>query len=227
MGFTKKIITLSLLLISFFLLNCNKNNTFKKDSSKCKYVNNKTSELISIYRLTKDKTKLDSALILINNNINVCQEFKRLFFIRKLGILSLEKKYRLAIKQIDKINYDIFKQKKYYNKFLKYRFEAMDAENKNNKMLRDKYLKKIILLLKQYLASKQNKVDSLFSLNDLNKIYSNPINVEVSMFYYYKSKLIGKKKVIEELDNKYNSESVYVQDIIAFLDEDFMDFEGF
>lgn len=186
----------------------------------------KTNELILDYYLADDSSKLDSALIYINEGIKNCKDHERLFSLRKLGILSLSHNFTDAVLFIEKSNNSVLIEKN----FLLNRFLAMQAHFAGDMGKRNAYLKAIILELDLFLATNDEEIKILLKLTDVNEILNSKFTTPLMQYYYYKSILEGSENIKAELNLQYKNKIIskeLVDILTSTFDEDFLVFIGF
>jgi hypothetical protein len=213
-----------LLLTVLFFYNCD--HFTINESSLCEMIAEKTNELILDFYLEDDFSKLDSALIYINEGIENCKDYERLFSLRKLGILSLRQNFSDALLFIEKSNDSVLIEKN----FLFNRFLAMQAQFAGDMAKRNAYLKEIIKDLDMLLASNDKEIKSLLTLTDVSEILNSSFTTTLMQYYYYKSILEGSEYIKSELDLHYKNRIIseeFFDIMTSTFDEDFLVFIGF
>jgi hypothetical protein len=213
-----------LLLTVLFFYNCY--NLTIQESSWCEMIAEKTNELILDYYLDDDSSKLDSALIYINEGIKNCKDYERLFSLRKLGILSLSHNFTDALLFIEKSNDSVLIEKN----FLLNRFLAMQAHFTGDMGKRNAYLKAIISELDMLLDANDEEIKILFRLTDANEILNSKFTTPLMQYYYYRSILIGSESIKDELNLHYKNKIIseeFLEILTATFDADFLVFFGF
>lgn len=224
----KLILSVILIFIQFDVLAT---KVVKTDT--CKEYNKKSFNLINKFYIDGDTSDLDSAVYYINKALSLssCEKYQGLLSLRKIGILSIKRDYPNALTFIDSLNNNLYSDLPYFKDLLRDRFQAMEAQEKGNKVMRNYYLKSIIKLLENYLSKNRTKIDSLLELPDVNKIIGTSQATAITEYYYYKSILVGKEKIIDELQMQQKSKGLnkeFYDYLISYLQEqnDFMVFNG-
>lgn len=199
----------------------------------CKEYNKKSFSLINKFYINGDTSNLDSAVYYIDKALSLssCEKYQGLLSLRKIGILSIKRDYPNALTFIDSLNNNLYSNLPYFKDLLRDRFKAMEAQKKGNKVMRDYYLKSIVKLLENYLSENSTKIDSLLKSSDANKILGTSQATAFTEYYYYKSILVGKEKIIDELQMQQKSKRLnkgFYDYLISYLREqnDFMVFNG-
>jgi len=199
----------------------------------CREYNIKSFNLINKFYIDGDTANLDSAIYYINKALSLssCKKYQGLLSLRKLGVLSITRDYPHALTFIDSLNNNLYSDLPYFKDLLKNRFKAMEAQDKENKVMRDYYLKSILERLKNYLYRNNTKIDSLLKSPDVNKILGTSQATAITEYYYYRSILFGKEKIIDELLMRQKSKGInkeFYDYLISYLQEqnDFMIFNG-
>ncbi len=225
--FDMKLYAIPLLFMLLVVLNVNAKDN--DDSLLCQRVNEESLELISKYNLFKNNLYLDSAVILINTNLRLCQQNYKRLSLRLLYIYSVQSRYSDALNFIGELNPDSF-QEPYTKQFLANRFFAMNAVMKNDQLNQTYYINQIILCLDQYLRDKEDEVDSLSSVTDISHILDNPLSTVIIQYFYYQSLLHPENDVVGDIiykEKRFNNMSSEFHDFIfLWLAEDFAIFKG-
>lgn len=213
-----------LILTVIFFYNCD--HITIMEPSLCEKIAEKTNELILDYYLEDDSSKLDSALIYINEGIENCKDHERLFSLRKLGILSLRHNFSDALLFIEKSSDIVLIEKN----FLLNRFLAMQAHFAGDMVKRNAYLKDIIIDLEMLLASNDKDIKTLLTLTDVTEILNSSFTTSLMQYYYYKSILEGSENIKAELNLRYKNGIIseeFIDILTSTFDEDFLVFLGF
>ncbi len=219
-AFIKIVIVISGLIF----IQCN--NEIKKNN--CDKINNKSAQLIHQYCLDSNNKYLDSALYYINQGIENCNNYKNVFLLKKLYILSEQQKFIQAIGFIETFEKPMFSDLPYYQELLINRFKVMAAINNHNVNDRDKYLELCVIIIDNYLSKNKEEVDSLLKQSNIENILQNHLSTAVTQYYYYKSlndfkgvqNDLRKKKVENDINNEF------IDYLMEYLKTDFMEFNG-
>lgn len=220
---------MSKLIFSFIFLFSQCVSSTQKDIDICEKNNVKSSELISQFYIDNDTLLLDSALFYIDEIYQKCDNLKGLLSLRKLGLFSMTKDYSKALVFINSLNADFFGDLTYFNSFLMNRFNAMLYQDIGDLDKRNEYLKFIVNEIEDFLVDNEEKVNSLFSLSEIEDILSKPISTSLMQYYYYKALLDGIENIEAEL--KYREETKggnkeFYEVIKTTFQEDFMVYNG-
>jgi len=207
---------LKLIIASFVLAGCFTSclqSSSEKDcidnENFCDYSNNLSGYyFFDRFYLEGDESCLDSALMVINKALPMCEEKKFDMSIRKLAVLCGKREYDQAISFMDSID---FKEQDYslYETIIRKRLFAMkyhDKMVKNNDVEnlkeRNRYLKEIIDILDDYLARNSASVDSVWMIIDDG--YYDSIVMATAQYYFYLSVLKNDEFAISKVDSLYN-----------------------
>ena len=220
---TKRVIFLFFLVLLFQCKNT------ENEKTNCKKLNAYSATFIEIYYDEKNKEYLDSALVYINEGIDNCSDYVSMLSMRKLVILSEQRKFIEAIEFIKTIEEERFTALPYYQELLLLRFKAMDATMNKESIKRDKFIEKCICLIEGYLSEyKKTDIDSHMRKSKVDDILGSSIGTSISQYYYYRYQ-IDKENVKVELlglKNRENINSEFIEYLLDLLQEDFMTFIG-
>ena len=202
----------------------------KESEKRCKQLGERANKLYFEYSFFKDTTftRLDSALCLIDSVIGNCDKYYVGLTSTKLKILSLKKDYSEAINFINTLE----KNKIYpLNKpILLKRFYAMQSLNKGDTISHDKYIKSIIVELKDTMSNHSQEIDSILKLPNLLDITKNRQIFSIIQYYYYRSQIEGETKISCELDSTQQTiqgnKEFFDVVLKKILKDDFMSFNG-
>lgn len=216
-----------LIALIFLINSCNQKSS--NNHKTCEEYNVLSYNCISEYYHDGNESHLDTALTYIDAAILNCNNYKKLFSLRKLSIFSIRKEFNNALCFIDSLNNDFNNDLPYFTKLLKYRFMAMQYEFANDLSSRDSCLNIVLIDLNSFLIENKTKIDSLVALPDLNSILSNKLSTSFVQYYYYKSIIYGidnTKKEIRETQIKTNGNLDFFEYIEICLEEEFLIFTG-
>jgi len=216
-----------ILLNILVFCQCSSATNAEKDR-RCKQMGEKANKLRLEYMFLKDTTfaRLDTALYLIDSIICDCPKYYAGLSISKLKILCLKKEYSEAISYTNTLNEKgIYPQNK---SVLLKRLYAMQSQNKGDSASRNKYLKDIVIELRDTLSN--IKIDSVLQLpNDLD-ILRYGKGFTLMQYYYYRAQIEGVNKIRNELDSyqkKINGNQKFFNGLLKKpLEDDFMTFNG-
>lgn len=218
---------LSIILL-FAFNSCDSSST--KNRLTCDELNIKTTELIDGYYVTEDKTYIDSTLILLNEGIKSCDDYRKLFSLRKLGVLSLKNDYEQAISFIDTIDESLFVYDPYYLEVIEFRFKAAQNFYHGDTVSGNYYLKKIVALLGNFLKENEKELNALLSQSEISVILQNEMSTAFIQHANYHALLNGREKTANHIitmfkSNEWNME--FYDMILNFIDnEDILIFMG-
>ena len=215
------------LIFILLLYQC---TSIKKDEDWCKKMNKKSVDYIFNFQIKGDSAFLDSALVCTNIALEACSDQKVVLTFRKLDILSKKRKFSDAVSFIKSLGNPLFADLPYYNNFLLNRYRAMNYQLKGDVLNRNNCLKNIMNEAQQFILLNNDKMDSLYRSNDINKILQNPLHFIPIQYYYSKSILYGSDSIKKEIDllkrtKKINNE--YINYMSVCINNDFMDFTGY
>ncbi len=216
-----------LLLYCFLLSQCFGE---KNDDTWCEQMNMKTANLILNYQMTENVKYLDTALVYVNQSLEKIkgQKFRTLFAFRKVDILIKTHEYQQAANFVNSIDYELFKELSYYNKYLMCRIMAMEQQYKNNLEKRNVYLKLIIDDLNSFISKNEKKLRQMYISTDFNSILDNPFHFALIQYYSSKAVLDGYEATKKELDeNATDMNGEFYDFILISMNSDFLDFTGY
>lgn len=193
---------LSLILL-FAFSGCNLSN--EDNSITCDELNIKTVELIDGYYATNDKAYIDSTLILLNEGIKKCDDYRKLFSLRKLGVLSIINEYEEAINFINKIDKSLFVSDPFYLKVIEFRFKAAQKFYQRNSESGNYYLQKIVDLLDNYIKENDNEFNELFSQREISIILQNSMSTAFIQYANYLALLNGRDSTANHINFLFQS----------------------
>jgi hypothetical protein len=218
---------LSIILL-FAFNSCDSSST--KNRLTCDELNIETTELIDRYYVTDDKTYIDSTLILLNEGIKSCDDYRKLFSLRKLGVLSLKNDYEQAISFIDTIDESLFVSDPYYLEVIEFRFKAAQHFYHGDTVSANYYLKKIVALLGNFLKENEKELNALLSQGEISIILQNEMSTAFIQHANYHALLNGREITANHINtmfksNEWNME--FYDMILNFIDnEDILIFMG-
>jgi|GEM_PF-6669136 len=222
----KNLVRLFPLLIIFSLGSCSSEKCSQCD---CNKIKEDSYNLINAFYIDNDSNKLEKSVLLCDKGIQCCDSMVNFFSLRKLCVLAELKDYDKALIFIESIDSIMFTQLPYYKSYLKTRFVAMRAQNKNDTITRDSCLKMIENQLDGFLQSKKNEVNEMTLKNEVSEILSDPLSTTITQYYYVKSILYGNKSVEDELNElckagRFNSR--FAEHILIYCKTSLLEFIG-
>lgn len=216
-----------ILLNIILFCQCSSATSTEKDQ-RCKQMGERANKLRLEYIFFKDTTfaRLDTALYLIDSIICDCPKYYAGLSISKLKILCLKKEYSEAISYTNTLNEKgIYPQNK---SVLLKRFYAMQSQYKGDTILRDKFIKEIVIELRDTLSN--IKIDSILQMpNDLDILRSGK-GFTLMQYYYYRAQIEGIDKIRNELDSyqkRINGNQKFFNGLLKkTLEDDLMEFNG-
>ena len=196
----------------------------------CDELNIKTAALIDDYYSTNKTVYIDSTLNLLNEGINRCDDYKKLFSLRKLSALSIRNDYDQAINFINEIDKDMLASGPYYLKVVKLRFQAAQMFYERDSVSGNNYLQNIVDLLDNYIKNNEKEINELFSQSDISVILQNSMSTALIQYANYLALIDGRDDTANQLNllfqsNGWNME--FYDMIINFIDnEDILIFVG-
>lgn len=215
-------------------MSCNQSESMKDSiiyEDYCDSCNRFSGYYFSKYYNELDPMFLDTALGIINNALKICKdpETKYIISLRKVASLCGKQQYDKSISFLDSIDSNNWPYEG-YKQVLYNRINAMKCQQSEDICERNRYLQNNIDLLSKHLERSKNAVDSIYK----GKIIfveeqKDSITLPFLQYYYYKSVLVGKKKMKKELDSLRNnnvmSDDCY-EHIMNNCQERFMVFTG-
>jgi hypothetical protein len=210
------------------LCNSSCNSQTKFDAMQCDEKGIKSAEFINEYFFSDETNKsfLDSAQYYLDDVVANCYGWKyyQNMVLRKLDVLSLQRKYGQALSIIDTIDWEI--QPPYFLSVLKKRFEAMQLLFNGDTSGCNDVIKSITTEVEGFLASQKREVDSVLKLQE-EDAFTSPLWYSISQYYYYKFKLCTSQEIEDNL--MFLEKSGVTKDIIDWLkpkkDDNFLNYE--
>ena len=155
------------------------------------------------YYLEGKENCLDSALFLIDEALQRCEEERYDMSIRKLAVLCGKQEYDQAISFMDSIcfvghNYSC------YEAVIRRRIHAMKYQSVEDILERNRYLQEIVDILENYLANNSSSVDSVWGSIDWEHP-EDSIVLATNQYFLYLSVLKGWRFTDSKLDSLYKN----------------------
>ena len=165
------------------LLSCNSGVQFSENKDCMKYYSKANSSLNQYY-LDNNTHHLDTILHIIDSIYDVCSDYKTRLTNLKLNVLVLLKDYEKGLKFVNSLDSADF-SKPYQKKLYLFIFKAFDYETQCDTLKSKTSYEEVVKEVERYILKNPSDKEVLFELF-LNKV-----------------KVIGKEKVIKEIDSIY------------------------
>lgn len=228
---------LQILLLTVVFASCQNHGAKKADLSSAdsvlvdslfKKYQKESKQYIFMYQTTSPKHKeyLDSALYLVEEAIEKGYSKLYYFELGKLGILAEMGKYDKAVEYVYSLNkYEYIKDYPYLI-VIKNRFKAMQCHAKNDKEGENKYLHKIVSIIKTYVDNHKKEILEYLQSDDPQKLSKGDYMMAVATYCHYTMLLYGEEKAQKELEELSSAMSSIAKQFFMFPpDED--DLKGF
>ena len=224
------IIIFSVLIFS----QCRTSSTNVIDEEKCRQISMKASEMFNNYFMIDNEqsyTYLGAALALMDTMF-LCNCDVRKFNLvsNKITILCIKRDFSEALNFIKKTNDTLFLSPYLKSVYLK-RIEAMEAQARDDIVIRNKLIGDIVIELENYLPFPSSKIYSVLSSNDIQDIYQYEKHLAICQYYFYRAQIEGKDKIINELNSLKQTikgnQDFFDFFLRGFIEQDFMVFSGF
>lgn len=224
-----KIKYFTILLNILVFCQCSSATSVEKDQ-RCKQIGERANKLLLEYMFLEDTTfaRLDTALFLIDSIICDCPKYYAGLSTSKLKILCLKKEYSEAISYTQTLNEKrIYPQNK---SILLKRFYAMQSQYKGDTISRNKFIKEIVIELRDSVSNYSAEIDSVLQLPNVLDILKSDKWLIVTQYYYYRAQIEGVNKMYDELDSfqkRINGNQKFFNLLLKKpLEDDFMEFNG-
>jgi hypothetical protein len=156
-------------------------NNMKASGNNCDKAYRQANNNLNAYYRQGDRRKLDTALTIIDENIQACPDYKNRMVNLKIRLMILTKAYASGYRFIDSLEGEKF-DKSYKKSFYLKSFRAMELNEQGDSVNRDKLYRDIVDDILPYI--KEHPSD----------------NEAVADLFFTKVKVEDKAKVLKEID---------------------------
>lgn len=194
------IILLTIIFLAFFS-SCANN---VKNKEKCQKLLTDAHSFMNEYYFTDDENYLDSAITRYNLIKKSCDTDTMMINFNISQALFLKRKYDDAIEMIDNLDSSRFSYSGFKDVFIN-KINAKKAKENNDLILEKVHYKNIVKILEKQVDLNSQTIDSILRLHPYDSFELEVKDSEIqSLFYemyYYKSKVMERAKLEEELDS--------------------------
>lgn len=152
------------------------------------------------YYSTHKTAHLDSALLYLNRVEKRCPDYENEIAFHKVHVLVLRRQYRQALNTLKRIDGSALPFVG-YKEVMENKIKAEQAGSKDKFQDQREFYKKIAAAYDKYLQREKSRVDSVLGLSDVQSIVGTQWDIFLVENYYYKSKIMHKKDLVDDLDS--------------------------
>ncbi len=153
-------IPISILLVCLILFSCDK---LKSDNlENCKSLKLKVNKTINDYYFSHRTNSLDSALVLIDSSLKICDSSSGWFIQQKIDVLILKQNYAKAYEYVNSIDGNVF-QFSYKKTMYLNGINALNYESDNHLRKRDSCYKLVANEIQKYINSSNSSSEQVYA----------------------------------------------------------------